>query len=177
MARVLGVDPGSAVTGYALVEAPAQSERPRLVEAGVVRLPRRAPLAQRLVELERDLAGIIDRLEPDRVAVEAVFSHVRKPRSAIVMGHARGVILLVAARAGKPLCECAPAAVKRSLTGDGRASKAAVQRATQAQLGLAEPPQPHDVADAIAVALTAARRSGQPLARTGAACRLPTLPA
>ncbi|RMD66573.1 MAG: crossover junction endodeoxyribonuclease RuvC [Planctomycetota bacterium] len=160
MARVLGVDPGSAVTGYALVEVAAQDERPRLVEAGVVRLPRRAPLAQRLVELERDLTELIDRLEPEQVAVEAIFSHVKRPRSAIVMGHARGVMLLVAARAGKPLCECAPAAVKRSLTGNGQASKATVQRAAQAQLGLAAPPTPHDVADAIAVALTAVRRRG-----------------
>jgi crossover junction endodeoxyribonuclease RuvC len=157
--RVLGVDPGLRVTGYGCVEGP---EGTRLVEAGVIRL--RAPTAEgvgaRLVELERDLAGILERLAPALVAVEGLFAHPKHPATAAAMAHARGVILLQARRAGVRVLEVKPAAVKKALTGSGQASKPQVQRAVQARFGLPEPPRPPDVADALAIAVCAAWHEG-----------------
>jgi crossover junction endodeoxyribonuclease RuvC len=156
--RILGVDPGLQRTGYALIDCARSVERPDVVEAGVFRLTRGESVADRLVELERDLADAIERLRPDGAAVEKLFSHYKRPTTAVVMGHARGVILLAIARAGVPLHELEPATVKKSLTGAGRASKEQVQAAVREQLRLAQTPDPPDVADAIAIALCAARR-------------------
>jgi len=156
--RVLGVDPGLQRTGYAVLDCARSVERPEVVEAGVFRLTRGVSVAERLVELDRDLAETIERLRPDAAAVEKLFSHYKRPTTAVVMGHARGVILLAAARAGLPIHELEPATVKKSLTGAGRASKEQMQRAVQGQLRLAALPEPADVADAIAIALCAARR-------------------
>lgn len=156
--RILGVDPGLQRTGYAVIDCAASVERPEIIEAGVFRLTRGASVADRLVELDRDLADAIERLRPGAAAVEKLFSHYKRPTTAVVMGHARGVILLAVARAGLPLHELEPATIKKSLTGAGRASKEQVQRAVQGQLRLAAMPEPADVADAIAIALCAARR-------------------
>lgn len=172
--RIIGVDPGLLRTGYGCVEwaargvgrasatpglrvAAAAGEGVALVEAGVIRLPARRATASRLVELERDLTEIIDRLRPEAAAVEGLFTHYERPSTAVAMGHARGVILLVLARAGLEITEHQPKRVKKSLTGNGAASKRQVQLAVQAQLRLREPPSPPDVADAIAVAMCAAR--------------------
>jgi crossover junction endodeoxyribonuclease RuvC len=163
--RVLGVDPGLQRTGYALLDCARSVERPEVVEAGVFRLTRGESVADRLVELERDLSEAIERLRPDAAAVEKLFSHYKRPTTAVVMGHARGVILLAIARARIPLHELEPATVKKSLTGAGRASKEQVQRAVQGQLRLATMPEPADVADAIAIALCAARRRAFTAAR------------
>ncbi|MBX3372333.1 MAG: crossover junction endodeoxyribonuclease RuvC [Phycisphaeraceae bacterium] len=159
--RVLGVDPGLERTGYGCVDLTIPAA-PRLIEAGVIRLRRGRPLPQRLLELDRELGAIVLELGPDLVAVESLFSHVRHARTAILMGHARGVILLAAARAGLDLAELAPAEVKRAVAGRGNAVKVQMQAAVQAQLGLAAMPEPSDVADAIAVALCAGRRSAVP---------------
>ena len=156
--RILGVDPGLQRTGYAVLDCAASVECPEVIEAGVFRLTRGESIADRLVELDRDLAEAIERLRPDAAAVEKLFSHYKRPTTAVVMGHARGVILLAVARAGLPLHELEPATVKKSLTGSGRAGKEQVQRAVQGQLKLAAMPEPSDVADAIAIALCAARR-------------------
>lgn len=156
--RILGVDPGLRLTGYGVVELAHPAEEPRLVEAGVVRLRPALPIADRLVELDRDLADIIARLAPGAVCVEKVFAHYQRPATAIAMAHARGVVLLAARRAGLDLREVSATAVKKSLTGAGHASKQQVQSAVRAVLRLAEPPRPPDVADALAIALFAARR-------------------
>lgn len=156
--RILGVDPGLQRTGYALIDCARSVDRPEVVEAGVFRLTRGERVADRLVELERDLADAIERLRPDAAAVEKLFSHYKRPTTAVIMGHARGVILLAIARAGVPIHELEPATVKKSLTGAGRASKEQVQIAVREQLRLAQTPDPPDVADAIAIALCAARR-------------------
>lgn len=177
--RVLGVDPGLRVTGYGCVEPSAPADV-RLVEAGVLRLQtgatRRPPrlgtdgadpaarpgvlsISDRLVELERDIAGLIERLRPTLVAVESLFAHYAHPATAIAMGHARGVILLCIRRAGLGLVELKPTEVKRFMTGNGHASKAQMQAAVGARLGLAAPPEPPDVADALAVALCAGWRA------------------
>jgi crossover junction endodeoxyribonuclease RuvC len=160
--RVLGVDPGLLRTGYGCVEPVDGALEPRLVEAGVIRLRATDSVATRLVELERDLAEIVERLAPACVCVEKLFAHYKHPRTAITMAHARGVVLLVARRAALHIEEVQATEVKKSLTGHGHASKAQVQESVRAQLALRETPRPPDVADAIAIALCAARRVASP---------------
>lgn len=163
----MGVDPGLRTTGYACLEGGRRG--PRLVEAGVIRLSRSegkgegrtaSSVSGRLEELDREFRGLLERLTPEAVAVEAVFAHTQHPATAIVMGHARGVLLLAIRRAGLRLIELRPAEVKKSLTGNGQAGKAQVQRAVQSRLGLTELPRPADMADAIAIAWCAACRAG-----------------
>ncbi len=164
--RMLGIDPGLRITGYGCVEGDLDS--PTLVEAGVFRLGKSgesddslggaAGVSSRLAELEGDLVAVIERLRPDAAAVESLFAHYKHPATAIVMGHARGVILLALRRAKLPLIELKPNEVKKSISGNGHADKAQMQRAVQVQFNLAEPPSPPDIADAIAIALCAARR-------------------
>jgi len=149
--RVLGIDPGLQVTGYALVQA--QGVRVSVVEAGVVRTDERRPLAERLRRVYNALRDIVRELTPDAIAVEELYSHYGHPVTAILMGHARGMIFLVAAEADVPVVSYGATRVKKALTGEGRASKAQVQRMVQSTLRLTELPQPPDVADALAVAL------------------------
>lgn len=157
--RVLGIDPGLRLTGYGLVEVRPGAIEPTLVEAGVIKLDAKTRVADRLVQLAEDLAGLLETLSPTRVAVEKLFAHYAHPRTAIVMGHARGVILLSAAQRGLAIEELGATEVKKSLTGNGHASKEQMQRAVQAQFRLPEPPSPPDVADAIAIATCCARRA------------------
>ncbi|MBX3356169.1 MAG: crossover junction endodeoxyribonuclease RuvC [Phycisphaeraceae bacterium] len=159
--RLLGIDPGLTNTGYACLELRPRGREPRLIEAGVLRLAARRSISHRLRQLDEDLESLISELRPSRMAVERVFTHVRNLRTAIVMAHARGVVLLAAERHGMDLDEFTPAAVKKALTGRGNADKRQVQLAVMGQCGLAKPPSPNDVSDAIAIALTAARRVGR----------------
>lgn len=156
--RVVGIDPGLRITGYAAVDLPPGAAEPRLVEAGVLRLDERAPIPVRLRALHEELGGLLDELRPSRIAVEQVFAHVRHVGTAIVMGHGRGVVLLAAALRDVPVDELAPAEVKKAVTGRGQASKEQVQRAVMRQFSLRTLPEPPDVADAIAIAACAARR-------------------
>jgi crossover junction endodeoxyribonuclease RuvC len=151
------------ITGYAVVEiaegvGTGRASDPTLVEAGAIKLREREPVADRLVELEADLSGIVESLAPDHCCVEKLFAHYKRPVTAAIMGHGRGVVLLVARRAGLTLDEVNPTEVKKSMTGNGHASKQQVAQSVAAQLGLAEPPTPLDVTDALAIALTSARR-------------------
>lgn len=157
--RVLGIDPGLRLTGYGLVRVRVGAIEPTLVEAGVIKLDAKTAVASRLAQLAEDLDGLLDTLEPTHVAVEKLFAHYAHPRTAIVMGHARGVILLCAQRRGLGITELGATEVKKSLTGNGHASKEQMQRSVQHQYGLAEPPSPPDVADAIAIATCCARRA------------------
>ncbi|USN98930.1 MAG: crossover junction endodeoxyribonuclease RuvC [Phycisphaeraceae bacterium] len=160
--RVLGIDPGLRLTGYGCVEGDERS--PRIVEAGVFRLTQGSgsppPIADRLDELERDLAELIARVRPDAAAVEALFAHYKHPATAMVMAHARGVILLTLKRAGLPFAELAPKTVKQAMTGSGRAAKRQMQEAVASVFGLPAPPEPPDVADALAIAFAAMIRAG-----------------
>lgn len=156
--RVLGIDPGLRLTGYACLEA---SDAPQVVEAGVFRLNSKLPIADRLVELSVDLADVIARLRPQVVAVEKLFTHYKHPTTAAVMGHARGVVLLHIRQADLRLVELGATEVKKSLTGNGHASKAQMQGAIQVQLSLASRPEPADIADAMAIALCAIRRAAR----------------
>ena len=148
---VLGIDPGLNVTGYGLVEM--VGARLLLREAGVIRSRRNDPLESKLNEMYRGVADILTSFTPTAVAVEELYSHYERPRTAILMGHARGVICLAATQAGVPLHHYAATQVKKTLTGSGRAPKAQVQLAICREFGLAEVPEPNDVADALAIAL------------------------
>ncbi len=155
--RILGIDPGLLRTGYGCIELDSNA-RTRLIEAGVLRLSSKRTVANRLRDLDEDLASLIAELQPDRIAVEQVFAHPKHVRTAIVMAHARGVILLAAARAEVAISELAPATIKSAVAGNGQASKRQMQLAVASQCGLSKPPSPADVADAIAIALADARR-------------------
>jgi len=148
--RILGIDPGLQITGYGVIDW--KPVRPVLIDGGVIRLDPRTPLADRLVELEAELDSLFEEHRPDLCAVEQLYSHYAHPRTAILMGHSRGVILLVARKRGVRLEQFAANRVKQSLTGHGHASKVQMQRAVQALWKLPEPPEPPDVADALAVA-------------------------
>jgi len=149
--RILGIDPGLNITGYGVLEVGNGS--PRLCEAGIVRGKSRGSLTGRLVEIHDGVAEVIASFQPAAMALEELFSHYGRPRTAILMGHARGVICLAAARAGVPVVHYSATQVKKMLTGSGRASKSQVQRAIQHELGLSQLPEPPDVADALAIAL------------------------
>ena len=153
--RILGIDPGLNVTGYGVLEIgdPGGAPQPRLCEAGVVRGKSRGSLTARLLEIHQGVADVIAALKPGVMALEQLYSHYARPRTAILMGHARGVICLAAAEAGIPVVHYASTQVKRILTGAGRADKPQVQRAIQRELRLPQLPEPPDVADALAVAL------------------------
>jgi crossover junction endodeoxyribonuclease RuvC len=156
--RVVGIDPGLQRTGYGCVELDPKGWTPTLVEAGVLRLKAGTSVAHRLRQLELDLVEVLEELCPSAVAVESVFSHQQNLRTAILMAHARGVVLLCGQRRGLELVELSPATVKKAMTGQGNASKRQMQLAVAAEFGLDRPPEPPDVADAIAVALAGARR-------------------
>ncbi len=149
--RILGIDPGLNITGYGVLEA--GDGRLRFCEAGVVRGKSRGSLAKRLVEIHEGVAEVIASLHPQVMALEELYSHYARPRTAILMGHARGVICLAAAEAEIPVKHYSATQIKRILTGSGRAPKSQVQRAIQRELALAAVPDPPDVADALAVAL------------------------
>jgi crossover junction endodeoxyribonuclease RuvC len=154
---VLGIDPGTAVTGYGVVE-PAPRRPGRLIECGVLRTSARAALPERLRVLHAGVVELLATHEPDVVAVESIF-FAKNARTTLILGHARGVILLAAAEAGVRVAEFPPAIVKRAVVGRGRATKAYM---VQQLLRLERPPAPSDAADGVAIALAyllgAARR-------------------
>lgn len=147
---VLGIDPGSLITGYGLLAGDG-FRTPRYVEAGTIKTQSQAPLEIRLVTVYEALTRILTDHQPNDVAIEDVF-HAKNARSALALGHARGVALLAAARAGRPVFAYAPARIKQAVTGSGRAGKSQVAQVLAMLLGLAAPPAP-DAADALAVAL------------------------
>jgi crossover junction endodeoxyribonuclease RuvC len=149
---VLGVDPGTATTGYGVV-ARAGDGAVSLVECGIVRTQPTSPLATRLRAIFEGVVEVIERADPDVVAVESAF-YAKNARTALVLGHARGAILLAATLRDLPVAEYAPAAVKSAVAGTGRATKEQIQFMVQRLLRLREPPRPADAADAVAIALT-----------------------
>lgn len=152
-APVLGIDPGLRRTGYAFVSTDNPTARVRLLEAGLIRLNPRQPLEERLVELEAGLSELLTAHQPTVLACEQLYAHYKHPRTAILMGHARGVVLALAARRKMRVVHVAATHVKKYVTGRGHAGKSQMQRAVAAALGLRVLPEPHDVADAIAIAL------------------------
>ncbi len=149
--EVCGVDPGLGTTGYAVLGL--ETERILIRDAGICRTDDSAPLPERLNQLERDFAGLLAQWRPAAVGVEHLYAHYKHPRTAILMGHARGVLLATAARYDVRVHDFNATQVKRYLTGNGRASKTQMQRAIKSALALPNLPEPSDVADALAVAL------------------------
>ncbi len=149
--RILGLDPGLRITGYGIIEA--DGSRILLCEAGVIRPSPRAGLEDRLKELFHSLDELFHLWTPKVAALEELFTHTAHPRTAVLMGHARGVICLACALAGIPVTHYSATQVKKMLTGTGRASKSQIQRAISRELGLQHIAEPPDVADALALAM------------------------
>lgn len=149
--RILGIDPGLNVTGYGVVEV--TSAGIALCEAGVVRGTSRHSLTLRVHEIHQGITEVIAALQPQVMAIEQLYAHVSRPRTSILMGHARGVLCLAGAQAGIPVVHYSATQIKKILTGSGRAPKVQIQQAIQRELSLAAPPEPNDVADALAVAV------------------------
>jgi crossover junction endodeoxyribonuclease RuvC len=150
---VLGIDPGTAATGYGVVRRVDGPRRAILVECGVIRTRPRDHLAARLLAIYDGIVELIERHRPDVLAVEDVF-YARNVRTTVVLGHARGVILLAGARAGVEIHEFAPATIKKAVVGTGGASKEQVQFMLTRLLRLKSAPHPTDAADGVAAALT-----------------------
>ena len=163
---VLGVDPGTAVTGYGVVTRSGDGAV-SLLECGVIRTNARAPLPERLRDIHEGLLEVISRAKPTVLAVESVF-YAKNVRTSVVLGHARGVVLLAAALRGLDVAEYPPAEVKSAVVGAGAATKDQVGYMVQRLLRLKEPPKPHDAADGVAVALTHCFRGFGPQAKASA---------
>jgi len=148
--RVFGIDPGSIRTGYGCIES--DGRRHRLVTCGAIASAPNTPLPERLHRIHQELRRLIDDSRPDCVVIENLF-HAKNVKSALVLGHARGVAVLAAISAGLPIVEYTPAEIKASVVGYGRAEKRQVQQMVKLLLGLDTAPSPHDAADALAVAL------------------------
>ena len=150
-ARYLGIDPGLARTGYALLER--RTKGPFLVEGGILKSTQKATLQHRISEIAKGLREVVEELRPEVVAIEQVFTHRQNPKTALLMAHVRGAILLTLADAQIPIVSYSPTQIKRLLTGSGRAPKEQIQHAVKAELQLEAIPEPNDVADASAIAL------------------------
>ena len=147
---IMGVDPGTAITGYGLVRY--NGSRYSLVECGCIRTSPDLPMSARLQTIYRELVGIIRHYQPEQFAVEELFFS-KNARTALAVGHARGVAMLAASSSDLPVFEYTPLQVKQAVTGYGRAAKEQVQYMVKTILALPEAPAPDDVADALAVAI------------------------
>ena len=154
-ARILGVDPGLLITGYAILETTTHG--PRICEAGVIRSTEKGAstdMAPRVRALYDGIVEVLEQFRPNVVVVEQLFAQYDHPRTAILMGHARGVIFLAAGQRQLPVVSYNATSIKKTITGNGRASKEQVQRTfIQRELSLVKLPDPPDVADALAAAL------------------------
>lgn len=148
---VAGVDPGLASTGYAVLEF--TDGKPKLLEGGIVRTSADDALEGRLRAIHDALSEVFSEFRPGTVVVEDLYTDYRVVKTAVLMGHARGAVLLAASANGARVVSYAPSRVKKAMTGNGLATKEQMQRMIQAALGLKEVPRPDHVADAIALAL------------------------
>lgn len=147
---VCGIDPGLETTGYAVLRV--IGERTIICDAGVLTTSRSLSLPRRLVELADAFGEVLEQWRPSFIGVEQLYAHYKHPRTAIQMGHARGVLLAAGHRGGAEVRSFSATRIKKYLTGNGRASKLQVQRAIQHVFDMDRPPEPHDVADALAAA-------------------------
>lgn len=150
MSIFLGIDPGTALTGWGIVEGDGVNVR--LVAYGVIRTPAKQPLPDRLLTIYQEMQNLLDTYRPDQAAVEQVFFR-RNVSTALSVGHARGVVLLALAQAGVPIAEFKPTEVKQAITGYGGADKRQMQEMVRLLLGMEEIPRPDDAADALAIAI------------------------
>jgi crossover junction endodeoxyribonuclease RuvC len=158
--RILGIDPGTQITGYGVIETGGNGAPGigRLVECGVLRFGRNNSLPHRLAELHQEIAKLIKRHQPSVLALEDAFYH-KNVRTTLVLGHARGVILLAAQQAELDIAQYAPAMIKKTVVGAGGARKTQVGAMVAQLLRLKDAPQPSDAADGCAAALTYILRS------------------
>ncbi len=152
--RILGIDPGLERCGYACLEVDGGEEK--LIEAGVFGTKAGLAMEVRLNQIAEDIKSLLARFAPEIVSVEELYSHYDHPKTAILMGHARGVILQKCAEVSIEVRSFSATRIKKSITGNGRASKGQMQRTIQTLLCLPELPEPADVADAIAAAMCCA---------------------
>jgi crossover junction endodeoxyribonuclease RuvC len=150
--RVLGIDPGSECTGWGVVEGDANGQRYRLVEFGAVRLKSSATFSSRLLKISRALDEVITRFNPDACAIEEAFL-ANNPKVTLKLGQVRGVALLAAETAALEIGEYSPRSIKQTVAGYGNAEKRQVQEMVRILLSLKSVPEPHDAADALAVAI------------------------
>lgn len=148
--RILGVDPGLNTCGYAVLGE--RQRQPVLEEAGTIRSDARLSLGERVLEIGNGLAEVLEEYRPQVLAIEKVFSWRKNPKSALMMAHVRGVLLFLCTRHKLSIVHYEPTRIKKLLTGHGRADKEQMRRAIQREFQLPEPPTPHDVADAMAIA-------------------------
>lgn len=149
--RIIGIDPGLESTGYAVIDDLGRDQSP--VEGGVVRTKPADPLEKRLLVIYQDIKSVLEEFKPEAMAIEDLHARYQHGRTAILMGHARGVVCMAAAEAGIPVFHYQPARAKNMVTGSGRADKEQVQRAITARLGLDGAAKNEHVADAFAIAL------------------------
>jgi crossover junction endodeoxyribonuclease RuvC len=166
--RIFGIDPGSDRTGYGCIET--DGSRHRILGSGALRAPRSASFPEKLREIHAGLASLLLEFRPDSVAIEKIF-HAVNARSALQLGHARGVAMLAAVEAGMTIAEYTPAEIKRAVVGYGRADKQQVQHMVKLILGLPVVPVPNDAADALAVAICHVHSSASSVGRSR---RMPT---
>ncbi len=157
---ILGIDPGLHICGYACMQALFPKEK--LIEAGILKSNTNSPIEIRLNQIAGDIESLLTRFLPDIIAVEELYSHYAHPKTSILMGHARGVILQKCAQAGIKVKSFSATRIKKAITGNGRATKQQIQRSVQTILSLPKLPSPPDVADAVAVALCCANSMSKP---------------
>ena len=157
--RILGVDPGLRTTGYGVIEL--HDGTPRLIEGGVLQPKPSLALEQRLVQLHDAMVEVVRATRPDCMVLEELWTAYEHPQTAVLMGHARGVLALAAGAAGVPVHHIAHSAVKRALAGSGSATKSQVKGVVVQLLGLAAAPEPDDVSDALALAIAFANVESQ----------------
>jgi crossover junction endodeoxyribonuclease RuvC len=157
--RILGIDPGLRTTGYGVIDV--SSGRARLIEAGVVRPRTGGTLEQRLRELHEGISAVVASTRPEAMVIEELYTTYKNPMTAIMMGHARGVLCLAGAQHGVPVHTLAHSLVKRALVGSGAAKKDQVNKMVTQLLGLRRNPEPNDVSDALALALAFFNRAAR----------------
>ena len=148
--RILGIDPGVNITGYGVLDQ--RANKLTIVEAGVIR-GGKGELPDKVKRIFEGLRDLVESVNPDQLAIEKLYSHYAHPMTSIIMGHARGVICLAASQSEIPIYHYASTKIKKVLTGNGRASKEQIQASICREFNLSEPPEPNDVADALAIAL------------------------
>lgn len=148
--RILGIDPGLGTTGYGVIESGAF----KLVEAGIIQTTARMPIQERARKIFDEISGIVKEHRPSVLVLEKIYSHYKHPTTAILMGHARAMACLVCGKFNVKLVNYPSTRIKKAITGNGQASKAQVQRMVQTLLKLKSPPEPADVSDALAMAIS-----------------------
>ncbi|MFA5143914.1 MAG: crossover junction endodeoxyribonuclease RuvC [Candidatus Omnitrophota bacterium] len=155
--RILGIDPGLQVTGYGIIEDSSTSpnhDNFKLVEAGIIRTRSKTPVQVRITKIFDEISGVVAEHRPGVLVLEKIYSHYKHPTTAILMGHARAMACLVCGKFDIKLMNYPSTRIKKAITGNGHASKCQVQRMVQSLLKLKDPPEPVDVSDALAMAIS-----------------------